>query len=522
LLLLLLGLLLQQTTSQIMETTNAGEPVDNIRDSLTVGPNGPILIQDAWTLERLQIQNRERIPERTVHAQGAVAKGNFVVTNQMTDYTMAAFLNETGKSTPVLARFSTVIHSKDSPEFLRDPRGFALKFYTEQGNYDIVGLDFPVFFIRDGRRFPEMIRSLKPDPVTGVSAWWRTWDYFSQYPESTHMFTWLLDDAGIPANFRQMDGWGVHTYTWINQQGKAVWVRYTYLSNQGVSYLMDDEASQMQYNFATIDLYQNIQNGSFPSWTVYVQILDPYNTSVLNFDPLDTTKQWPTDVLPYQEIGVLTFNENPSNQFAENEMAAFAPSRMVPGIEASAERMLQWRLYAYPDTQRYRLGVNNQMLPVNAPRCPFMNNHQNGEMNFAPPEPAQHINYFPSLFSGQTLSPPYSHDPITVLQDAKVRVDIDDNDDFMQPSARYNSWDPARQQRFAMRIASSLSGQGFPTFLQNIWLEYWYKVSPQLYNAIKGYLQSLQDPSSVSQEEAQKIQIFRNHFFRSHGSSYEI
>jgi len=270
----------------------------------------------------------------------------------------------------------------------------------------------------------------------------------------------------------------------------------------------------MQYNFMTIDLYENIQNGSYPSWQVFVQILDPNNATVLPFDPLDTTKMWPTDILPLQKIGVFTLNENVANNFLENEQAAFAPSRMIPGVEPSAERMLQWRLYAYPDTQRYRLGVNNQMLPVNAPKCPYMNNHQNGEMNFADPEPPNPINYFPSTLSGETVSPKYPHDPILVLQGAKVRVDIDDNADFLQPGQRYNSWDPARQQRFAMRVASTLSGSFVTQLILNRWMDYWTNVSPQLAANIKMYLNELHGG-----DESLPIYQFRRDFLKAHGSS---
>jgi len=512
-----------QAFAGVTFTTNSGAPVDDITNSETVSRNGPILLQDGWLIERLQVHNRERIPERNVHARGATAKGYFRVTKDVTQYTFADFLNSVGKTTPIACRWSTVIHERGSPEFLRDPRGFAVKFYTQQGNYDVVGLNFPVFFIRDGIRFPEMIRSLKPNPKNGQQEWWRIWDYFSNFPESTHMFSWLMDDVGIPAGYNFLDGWGVHTFKWISASGKETWVRYYYQSAQGVVSLQDDEAILKYFSFATADLYDTIANGTFPKWTVYVQTLDPTKKYNITFDPLDTTKMWPFDVFPLQEVGEMVFNANVDSQYLENEQIAFSPARLVPGIEPSDEKMLQTRLFAYVDTQTYRLGVNNQMLPVNRPKCPFFDNHIDGSMNFnTGGRSADEINYFPSTINTTVqLAKPYPHET-EVVSGQKIRQMIGITNDFEQPGQRFRSFDSDRQVRFAKRLAATYSGPRMNSKVLSIWLSNWQQADPNLAALIKKFLNQVREALSLERTQLTKEHIellkFRENFFKASGS----
>eukprot|EP00300_Choanocystis_sp_HF-7_P024173 c25581_g1_i1.p1 GENE.c25581_g1_i1~~c25581_g1_i1.p1 ORF type:complete len:602 (+),score=123.00 c25581_g1_i1:44-1807(+) len=487
-------------------TTLHGEPIDIYTHSQTIGNRGPALLQDQWLLERLQTHNRERIPERNVHARGATALGNFTLTRDMSQFTIAALFNGVGKKTPMACRWSTVIHSVGSPEYLRDPRGFALKFYTEEGNYDIVGLNFPVFFIRDGVRFPDMIRSLKPNPKSGLQEWWRIYDFFSSYTESTHMFTWLMDDVGIPRSYREVDGWGIHTFKWINAAGKTWLVRYYWKSEQGVHSIEDDDvAARNHFSFHTTDLYTNIKSGNFPRWKLNVQLIDEADQTFidsLGFDVLDTTKEWPVSKIPLVEIGEFVFDTNVESQFLENEQIAFSPARMVTGILPSDEKMLQTRLFSYVDTQRYRLGTNNQMLPINRPRCPFRDLHIDGEMNFHDPSAgtisSTEFNYFPSANSPVRQAPAR---PIEAQQACgqKVRqglVDFNNEQDFEQPRARVASWDPVRKNRFAKRIGESLRDPRMPQALVQLWLDRWTKVDAPLGRTIQAFVNAV-SPSST-------------------------
>jgi catalase len=477
-------------------STEAGVLVDNVQDSLTVGVDGPDLFSDQLLIERLAIQNRERIPERTVHARGFLATGEFVVTNPMSNWTSASFLSTKGKVTPVAVRFSTVVHPRGSPEFLRDPRGFAVKFYTDAGNYDLVGINFPVFFIRDGIRFPELVRSLKPDPLTGIQQYWRIFDFLSHYPESLYMLTFLLDDVGIPRSYRYMNGNGVHTYKWLRPVGattQQTYVRYHWDCLQGEQSLLDNEAILMDPSFATYDLYNATQNGDYPQWKLQVQLL-PVQSSYPNlpFDPLDPTVEWPADMIPMIDVGILTLNAT-GHDFLDNEQSAFAPSRFVPGIAASNDKLLQARLFSYTDAQRYRLGINYNALPRNAPRCPFYPPQIDGKMNFLLTKEHDHINYFPSNYSVLREAPPQVYDNAPV-SGVPVRQPITKFDDYTQPRARYLNFTADRQDRFAQRIAQRLSEDQVTFNLLNWWLTQWGIVDYGLEQAIKSYL----SPSKIA------------------------
>jgi len=375
----------------------------------------------------------------------------------------------------LILRFSTVIPPKGSIETVRDPRGFAVKFYTQQGNYDLAGINFPVFFIRDGIKFPDMIHALKPNPVTDQQEWWRIWDFFSSHPESMNMFSHLLDDIGIPADYRHMDGWGVHTFKWISAKGVEKYVKYYWQSSQGIKNLWNDSmvnAINNPWGHATLDLYESIRKGDFPKWTLKVQILDPAKVPQLDFDPLDPTKIWPEDLIPFMEVGVMTLNETISNVFNENEQLAFSPSNVVPGIYPSDDKLLQARLFSYPDTQRYRLGSNYLLLPVNIPRCPFLNHNYDGAMNFV--SRSSEVNYFPSRVEPVKAAPAFPTDQAP-LSGVPTREIIPLTNDFEQPGVLFLSWDSARQNRFIARLVITLQPP-LPKNIRDIVIGYWTQV----------------------------------------------
>ena len=359
-------------------TRATGAPVGDNLNSETAGPLGPTLLQDHQLIEKLAAFDRERIPERVVHPRGTGAKGYFKATADLSEITRAAPFQAVGKQTPVLVRFSSVINSKGSPESLRDPRGFAVKFYTEQGNWDIVGNNFPVFFIRDAKQFPDMVHSLKPDPVSNVQDPNRYLDFFSFKPEATHMLTLLYSPLGIPASLREMDGSGVHAFKFVTDDCSAKYVKFTWKSRQG----------------------QNIEAGNFPIWDLYIQTIELDQVDDFAFNPLDTTKIWPENLVPARKVGEMALNEVPDNFFQWTEQAAFAPSNMIPGIEPSEDRMLQGRLFSYADTQRYRLGVNHLQLEANRPRVETHAVSVQDGAGYSKPM-SRSVNYFPTRRAGE-------------------------------------------------------------------------------------------------------------------------
>lgn len=441
-------------------TTNQGVPVGNNQNSRTAGQRGPTLLEDYHLLEKLAHFDRERIPERVVHARGAGAHGVFQVENSMSAYTKAAFLQEAGKETPVFVRFSTVINGTGSPETLRDPRGFATKFYTEEGNYDLVGNNLPVFFIRDAIKFPDMVHSLKPAPHTNVQDPNRYWDFMTLTPESTHMLTWLFSDYGIPANYREMEGSGVHTFKWVNAQGYVRYVKYHWKPQQGVRNLTAEEAAEIQkndFNHATKDLYGAIERGDYPKWDLYVQLMELSDYDRLSFDPCDPTKVWPEDLYPLLKVGTMTLNRNPENYFAEVEQSAFSPSTLVPGIEASEDKLLQGRLFSYPDTQRYRLGANYLQIPVNCPFAPVRNNQRDGFMQ-TKQQPST-INYEPNSYETepQAAADPHYQESAPAMHGHAVRQVIAKTNDFQQAGERYRSYSEQEKTNLIKNLAADLA-----------------------------------------------------------------
>jgi len=421
-------------------TTGFGMPVDNDLNSMTAGSKGPVLIQDVHLIEKLAHFDRERIPERVVHAKGAGAHGYFEVTHDVTKYTCAKFLSEVGKRTEVFARFSTVGGEKGSADSERDPRGFALKFYTEEGNYDMVGNNTPVFFIRDPLKFPDFIHTQKRNPATNLKDADMFWDFLSLTPESIHQVTILFSDRGTPKAFRNMNGYSSHTYMWYNRKGEYYWIKLHFKTEQGIQNFTGEEAARMRGidpDCATRDLFNAISRGEYPSWRLEVQIMTPEQAKSYRFDPFDITKVLPHADFPPVNVGRLVLNRNPENYFAEVEQAAFSPGNFVPGVGPSPDKMLQGRLFSYHDTHRHRLGPNYHLLPINAPKACQMNSYQrDGSMrldNNSGGDP----NYWPNSFGGPSPDPEMTPPPIDVSgMAARHAYELGDVD-FVQPGDLY-------------------------------------------------------------------------------------
>lgn len=421
-------------------TTNFGMPVSDDQNTMTAGDPGPVLMQDVHVLEKLAHFDRERIPERVVHAKGAGAYGYFEVTGAVTKWTRAKFLSEVGKRTELFARFSTVGGEKGSADAERDPRGFALKFYTEEGNYDMVGNNTPVFFIRDPLKFPDFIHTQKRNPATNLKDPDMFWDFLSLTPESIHQVTILFSDRGTPKTYRHMNGYSSHTFKWFNEKDEYFWVQYHFKTEQGIQNLTREEAEHMKGadpDHATRDLHQAIDRGEHPSWRLEVQIMSPEQAADYRFDPFDITKVWPHSDFPPVTIGRMVLNRNPENYFAEVEQAAFSPGNFVPGIAASPDKMLQARLFSYHDTHRHRLGPNYHLLPVNSAKaCPMLNYQRDGFMRFDA-NGGGNPNYYPNSFGGPEPEPKAAEPPFEVSGMATRHRYTHPNDDFVQAGDLY-------------------------------------------------------------------------------------
>ena len=442
-------------------TTAAGIPVPDNQTSLTAGERGPTLLQDHYLLDKLAHFNRERIPERVVHAKAAGACGVFTVTHDITRYTRARLFSEVGKKTEVLGRFSTVAGEKGSADTVRDVRGFALKFYTEEGNWDMVGNNTPVFFIRDGIKFPDFIHTQKRDPQTNVKADTPQWDFWSQVPEALHQITILFSERGIPRGIPYMNGYGSHTYSFINADNERFWVKFHFKTRQGIQCMPPDEAARLagcDADYHTRQLFEAIERGEFPGWTFSVQIMPEKEAETYRGNPFDLTKVWPHADYPLIEVGVLELNRNSRNYFAEIEQAAFSPGNVVPGISFSPCKMLQARIFSYADAHRYRLGANFERLPVNAPKAAKMVNsyQRDGAMRFddnGGPGP----NYEPNSFGGPKADPAYNEPPLKVSGDAdryEQKRGVDD--DYVQPGNLYRLMSPEQRRGLIANIVASL------------------------------------------------------------------
>jgi catalase len=441
-------------------TTADGIPVADNQNSLTAGARGPVLIQDFHLIEKLAHFNRERIPERVVHAKGAAAYGTFTVTNDITRYSKAKLFAEIGKQTEVLLRFSTVGGEKGSADAERDPRGFAVKFYTEEGNWDITGNNTPVFFIRDPLKFPDFIHTQKRHPQTNYKDHNAMWDFWSLSPESLHQVTILFSDRGIPKTYRHMDGFGSHTFSLINAQGDRVWCKFHFKTLQGHQTLTSEESAKIKGedpDHATRDLFEAIAQGDYPNWRMCIQVMTEEQAAKHPDNPFDLTKVWKHSEYPLIEVGILELNRNPENYFAEVEQAAFSPSAVVPGVSFSPDKVLQARLFSYPDAQRYRLGGNYQQLPVNQPKCPVMHYQRDGLMALGN-NGGSAPNYEPNSAEGTPKQHPAYAEPPTHLGDTTVdRYDHrQGNDDYTQAGNLYRLMTPEQQERLVQNIIGSL------------------------------------------------------------------
>ena len=449
--------------SQPPITTASGIPVADNQNSITAGPRGPVLLQDFHLIEKLQHFNRERIPERVVHAKGSGAYGTFTVTRDITRYTKARLFAEVGKQTATFLRFSTVGGEKGSADTERDPRGFAVRFYTEEGNWDLVGNNTPVFFLKDGIKFPDFIHTQKRDPQTNLKSPTAMFDFWSRTPESLHQVTTLFSSRGTPDGYRHMHGFGSHTYSLINAAGERVYVKWHFLTQQGIRNLSAEEATRIagtDPDYAQRDLFNAIAKGDFPRWDVKIQVATDAELAAwearTGWNPFDLTKVWPHKDFPLIEVGVLELNRNPANYHAEVEQAALSPSNVVPGMGYSPDKMLQARLFAYHDAQLYRVGTNHQHLPVNAPRCPFHHHQRDGDMAGANGGAAQ--NYDPVQAQG---SNPYGMghgEPPLALQGAAGRYDgRGKEDDYTQAGDLFRLMPADEQQNLFNNIAAPLS-----------------------------------------------------------------
>ncbi|MCX8745111.1 catalase [Snodgrassella sp. B3882] len=430
-------------------TTDQGAPVSDNQNSLTAGPRGPLLAQDLWLNERLANFVREVIPERRMHAKGSGAFGTFTVTHDITQYTCAKLFSEIGKQTEMFVRFSEVAAERGGGDAERDIRGFAMRFYTEQGNWDLVGNNTPVFFLRDPRKFPDLNKAVKRDPRTNLRSPTYNWDYWTLLPEAFHQVTMTMSDRGIPASYRHMHGFGSHTFSFINANKERFWVKFHFRTQQGIKNLTDEEAANIMgqdRDSHQRDLYNAIEKGDFPKWTMYIQIMEEAEAEKVPFHPFDLTKVWSHHDYPLIEVGEFELNRNPDNYYLDVEQAAFAPSNLVPGISVSPDKVLQARLYNYADAARYRVGVNHHQIPVNKARCPVFSNHRDG-LTRVDDNYGSLPHYEPNSFHQWQQQPEYREPPLKINGDADFwNFHEDDHDYFSQPRALFNLMSQEQKQ----------------------------------------------------------------------------
>ncbi len=440
-------------------TTSAGCPVADNQNIITAGKRGPQLLQDVWFLEKLAHFDREVIPERRMHAKGSSAYGTFTVTHDISQYTKAKLFSEVGKQTEFFARFSTVAGERGAADAERDIRGFALKFYTEEGNWDLVGNNTPVFFLRDPLKFPDLNHAVKRDPRTNLRSAQNNWDFWTSLPEALHQVTIVMSERGIPASYRHMHGFGSHTFSLINADNERYWVKFHFRSNQGIKNLTDAEANKVigeDRESHQADLFNTIAAGEKPSWQLQIQVMTDAQAESSPYNPFDLTKVWPHGDYPLIDVGVLELNKNPENYFAEVEQAAFNPANIVPGISFSPDKMLQGRLFSYGDAQRYRLGVNHNSIPVNAPRCPVHSYHRDGAMRVDGNHGGT-IGYEPNS-QGEWQEQPDFSEPALSLSGAADRWDHrEDKDYYSQPGALFNLMTAEQQKVLFANTARSIS-----------------------------------------------------------------
>ncbi len=471
-------------------TSTAGNPIGSNQDTLTAGERGPVLMQDYYLIEKLAHQNRERIPERVVHAKGSGAHGTLTITHDITAYTKADIFSEIGKATPMFIRFSTVAGEKGAADAERDVRGFALKFYTQEGNWDLVGNNTPVFFIADPYKFPDFIHTQKRDPRTNMR--WSTgmWDFWSQTPESLHQTTILFSDRGLPTNLRHINGYGSHTYSFINIDNERYWVKFHFKTQQGIETMTNEEAGKVvgkDRESSQRDLYESIEKGDFPTWCMEVQIMTETQAKKHKHNPFDLTKVWKHDEYPMIKVGILELNRNPNNYFNEVEQASFSPSNTVPGIGLSPDKMLQARAFSYPDAHRYRVGTHYESLPINRPLNEVNNYHADGSMNHADITQKAEVNYEPNSFGGPTEDEIYNEPPLAIDGDVDRYDRTQDNDHYSQPRDLFNLMSSEQQMQLFSNIAEAM--QGVPKEIVERQLALYELVSSEYASGVKKALQ---------------------------------
>ena len=459
-------------------TNDAGVPVADNQNSLTAGPRGPVLMSDHHLMERMAHFNRERVPERVVHAKGAGAYGTLTITGDISQYTCAKLFAKVGNKCDAFLRFSTVAGEQGSADTARDPRGFACKFYTEEGNWDLVGNNTPVFFVRDPLKFSDFIHSQKRHPETGLRDNTMQWDFWSLSPESLHQITTLFSDRGIPATYRHMNGYSSHTYSLWNKKGERFWVKWHLKTKQGIKCLTDAEARKIageDLDFHRRDLVASIDKGDFPKWDVKVQVMPEKDAETYAIHPFDLTKVWPHKDYPLIDVGVLELNRNPENYFAEVEQSTFEPGNMPPGMGASPDKMLQARLLSYPDAHRYRVGVNYAQLPVNKPQCPVNTYHRDGHMRFDG-NGGSSVNYQPNSFGGPVDDKQFSEPPLAI-NGAADRFDHRlNNDDYGQAGNLYRLMSDDQKAQLADNLTRALLPVPKPIQLRQ--LKHFYQADP--------------------------------------------
>ncbi|HEV7203846.1 MAG TPA: catalase [Jatrophihabitans sp.] len=483
-------------------TTNAGAPVASDEHSLTQGAAGGILLHDHYLIEKMAQFNRERVPERVVHAKGGGAFGEFVVTHDVSRYTKAHFL-QPGRRTEMLARFSTVAGEQGSPDSWRDPRGFALKFYTEEGNYDLVGNNTPVFFVKDPMKFQDFIRSQKRLPASGLRDNNMQWDFWTLSPESAHQVTWLMSDRGIPRTWRHMDGFSSHAYQWINAAGERFWVKYHFKTDQGIEFLEQAKADELAGSSPDDhrqDLYGSIEKGDFPSWTLKVQIMAEAEADGYRFNPFDLTKVWSQRDYPLIEVGTMTLNRNPQNFFAEIEQSSFEPSNFVPGIDTSPDKMLLGRIFSYSDAHRYRIGTNYAQLPVNQPKAAQQVNSysKDGAMRYGFNDPAEPV-YAPNSYGGAHADPAREDGAGWNAGGDMVRspyVQHAEDDDYGQAGTLVREvLDDAARERLVGNITGHVLNGVKEDLLPRVF-EYWTNIDAELGKRVEESVRSQQADSA--------------------------
>ena len=467
-------------------TTTGGAPIADNQNSVTAGPRGPVLMQDYQLLEKLAHQNRERIPERTVHAKGWGAFGTLTITQDISKYSKAAVFSKVGKKTDMLARFSTVAGELGAADAERDVRGFAMKFYTDEGNWDLVGNNTPVFFVRDPLKFPDFIHTQKRHPKSHLRSPTAMWDFWSHSPESLHQVTILMSDRGLPVSPAHMNGYGSHTYSLINAKGERYWVKFHFKTQQGHKHYTNAEGEAIiakdreSYQRA---LFGGIEKGEFPKWKVFIQVMPEADADKTPYNPFDLTKVWPHKDYPPMEVGMMELNRNPENYFADIEQAAFSPSNMVPGISWSPDKMLQARIFSYADAHRYRLGTHYETIPVNQPKCPVHHYHRDGEMNtfggIATGNPDAF--YEPNSFSGPLENHAFREPPMKLSGDvdrhSQARGAGQKIDDFTQPGNLFRLLSPDGQTRLMDNMAATMGG--VPLDILKRWTGYCFKADPR-------------------------------------------